>query len=169
MEIEQQPAPGRYPIEEDLDRQRRVWRFERIGWYVLLLIVLVSLAGLFGNGPLSQRSVTSSDGRIQVEYARFVRNGASQQLSIRVQGKPDAEVKLLLDGSMFRALPVETLQPQPLQSVSQGRALLLHLGTDAEGIATLYLGLRNDGVGPFDGKARVGPDSVVNFSTFIYP
>ncbi len=158
-----------YPVSEDMRMQRRVWRFERLGWYALVGVVGLSLAGLFGNGPLSERTVRSADGRVQVEYARFTRNGAAEQLRIRVQGKPDSEATLLLGGSMFRDLTIETLQPQPLVSVSQGRALLLHLGTDRDGFATLYVTLRNDNIGQFSGTARVGPDSAVRFSTFVYP
>lgn len=40
-----------YPVEEDMALQRRVWRFERIGWYALLLLIGLSLAGLFSKGP----------------------------------------------------------------------------------------------------------------------
>lgn len=44
------------PVEEDLRLQRRVWRFERIGWVTLLIIVGLTLAGLFSKGPLSGMS-----------------------------------------------------------------------------------------------------------------
>lgn len=36
----------RYPIRENIPMQKRVWRFERVGWYVLVIIVLLALAGL---------------------------------------------------------------------------------------------------------------------------
>jgi hypothetical protein len=31
----------RHPVEEDMPMQQRVWRFERVGWYALVLIVLM--------------------------------------------------------------------------------------------------------------------------------
>ncbi|VVP83921.1 hypothetical protein PS910_02230 [Pseudomonas fluorescens] len=169
MKTEDEHHARQYPVSEDMRMQRRVWRFERIGWYGLLVVVGLTLAGLFGSGPLSERTATSPDGRVQVDYARFTRSGAAEQLRIRIQGKPDDQATLLLDGSMFRDLTVETLQPQPLVSLSQGQALLLHLGTDTDGVAMLYMTLRNDSVGQFSGQARVGPNSVVRFSTFVYP
>jgi hypothetical protein len=60
----------RHPVQEDMPMQQRVWRFERVGWYVLVAIVLLALAGLFGNGPLSDAEVVSQDGRVRVEYQR---------------------------------------------------------------------------------------------------
>lgn len=36
----------RYPIREDIPMQKRVWRYERVGWYVRVIIVLLALAGL---------------------------------------------------------------------------------------------------------------------------
>ncbi|MEN5223510.1 MULTISPECIES: hypothetical protein [Pseudomonas] len=49
---EDELASRHYPVEEDMRMQQRVWRFERVGWYALVLVVLLGLAGLFGNGPL---------------------------------------------------------------------------------------------------------------------
>ena len=43
------------PVQEDMTMQQRVWRFERVGWYLLVVIVLLGLAGVFGNGPLRDR------------------------------------------------------------------------------------------------------------------
>lgn len=169
MAMEQDEVSREFPIREDVRVQRRVWALERIGWYVLLAVVIAALAGVFGNGPVSHRTVTSTDGRVEVEYARFSRNGAAEHVDIRVKGAPDAQVKLLLDGPMFRDLTVESMQPQPMASVSQGRALLLHLKTDADGVARLYLSLRNDSVGSIVGKARAGSGSAVRFATFVYP
>lgn len=162
-------ASRRYPVHEDMHLQRRVWRFERAGRYALLVLVVAALAGLFGNGPLSQGAVESADGRVQVEYQRFSRSGAVDSLRIRVQGTAGEPLQVLLGGSLFREASIETLQPEPLASLSQGRALLLRVGTGADGVATLYLTLRADTVGTLDGLVRAGPTSAVRFSTFVYP
>lgn len=44
----------RDPVREDMALQRKVWRFERWGWYGLLLLVALTLGGLFSKGPLSE-------------------------------------------------------------------------------------------------------------------
>ncbi|MNO45597.1 hypothetical protein D3C76_358660 [compost metagenome] len=157
------------PVEEDMPMQQRVWRFERVGWYVLLLIVLLALAGLFGNGPLSDAQMTSADGRVQVEYQRLSRSGTTDNLRITVRGSPGQPVKVLLGGTLLTEASIETMQPEPQVSLSQGKALLLQLGTSEDGIATLYLTLRSEHVGTLDGVVRVGAGSAVHFSTFLFP
>ncbi|HDS1735455.1 hypothetical protein [Pseudomonas sp. BP8] len=149
--------------------QRRVWCFERVGWYSLVLIVLLALAGLFGNGQLSDAQAVSSDGRVRVEYQRLSRTGSTDSMRITVRGAPGKPVILLLGGTLLQEASIETLQPEPKVSRSHGESLLLELGTSEAGVATLYLTLRSDYVGTFEGSVRAAPSSAVHFTTFLYP
>jgi len=159
----------RRPFQEDLPMQQRVWRFERVGWYVLVAIVLLALAGLFGNGPLSDAEVVSQDGRVRVEYQRLSRSGTTDGLVITVHGIAGQPMEVQLEGSLLRDADIETLQPEPQRSMSHGQAMLFQLGTRQDGVATLYLSLRSEHVGTLEGSVRAGPDSAVHFSTFLYP
>ncbi|WP_256669367.1 hypothetical protein [Pseudomonas sp. MN1F] len=149
--------------------QQRVWCFERVGWYVLVVIVLLALAGLFGNGPLSDALAMSPDGRVQVAYQRISRSGTSDHLRITVRGTPGQPVRLLLGGNLLREASIEMLQPEPEKSLSQGQSLLLQLGTSEDGIATLYLTVRSDFIGTLEGLVSAGQGSAVHFSTFLFP
>lgn len=166
---EDELASRHHPVEEDMPMQRRVWRFERVGWYALLLIVLLGLTGLLGKGPLSEATARSADGRVQVEYQRVSRSGIRSELRIHVQGAAGEPLTVLLGGSLLREASIETLQPEPLTSLSHGEALLLNLGTPEGGKATLYLTLRSDHVGALEGTVSSGSGSAVRFSTFFYP
>ncbi|MCE5977593.1 hypothetical protein LVS58_11685 [Pseudomonas sp. JR33AA] len=159
----------RYPIREDLPMQKRVWCFERVGWYVLVVIILLALAGLFGNGPLSDAESISQDGRLKVEYQRLSRSSTTDNLFITVQGIPGQPVRVELEGSLLREASIETLQPEPQLSMSHGPSLVWQLGTSNDGMATLYLTLRSEHVGTLEGVVRAGPSSEVHFSTFLYP
>ncbi|MGS7251020.1 hypothetical protein HG549_11315 [Pseudomonas sp. SK] len=158
-----------HPVEEDMRMQQRVWRFERVGWYMLVVIVLLALAGLFGNGPLSDAQVASDDGRVRVDYQRLSRSGTTDNLRITVRGTPGEPVQVVLGGSLLREASIETMQPQPQLSRSHGQSLLLQLGTSHDGMATLYLTLRSEHVGRLEGVVRAGQDSTVQFATFLYP
>jgi hypothetical protein len=158
-----------HPIQENMPMQKRVWRFERVGWYVLVIIVLLALAGLFGNGPLSDAEVVSQDGRLKVEYQRLSRSGTTDNLFITIQGSPGQPVMVELEGSLLREASIETMQPEPQVSMSHGPALLLQLGTSKDGMATLYLTLRSEHVGSLEGVVRSGSNTKVHFSTFLYP
>lgn len=152
-----------------MSMQQRVWRFERLGWYLLSGVMLLALAGVFGRGPLSHAAASSADGRIQVQYARFSRSGVLESLQIRVKGPSNGQVQVLLDGDLFREASLETLQPQPQRSRSEGQGLQLQLGTGTDGTATLYLSLRVEAPGRLQGRVSLGPDSETRFSSFIYP
>jgi hypothetical protein len=54
------------PLREDMAYQLKVWRFERVGWYVLVLILVMALGGVFSRGLLSSRDVRSDDGKVRV-------------------------------------------------------------------------------------------------------
>ena len=156
------------PVEENMAMQQRVWRFERVGWYVLSLVMLLALAGLFGRGPLSQGQASSADGRAgairALEPQR--RDGTPEDHGTwpaQRAGRGPAGWEL------FREASLETLQPQPLRSRSEGQGLALQLETGTDGTATLYLTLRADTPGSLEGRVSLGPDSVVHFSSFIYP
>jgi hypothetical protein len=41
------------PVRENMALQIRGWQIERLGWYGLLLLMALALAGLFSKGPLS--------------------------------------------------------------------------------------------------------------------
>lgn len=67
----------RHPVQEDIPMQQRVRRFERVGWYVLVAIVLLALAGLFGEDDILE-SVRDSQGIEHIEQVKFAiveRNG----------------------------------------------------------------------------------------------
>ena len=157
------------PVEEDMAMQQRVWRFERLGWYLLSGVMRRALAGGGGRGPLSHAQASSADGRVLVQYARLSRSGVLESLQIRVRGPSNGQVQVLLDGDLFREASLETVQPQPLRSRSEGQGLKLQLGTGTDGTATLYLSLRAETPGRLQGRVSLGPDSEARFSTFIYP
>lgn len=75
---------GDLQINQDLDFEQRDWRFQRFGWAVLSLIVVLALSGLFAFGPLSGTVAGAANGALQVEYQRFGRRIAPQTLEVRL-------------------------------------------------------------------------------------
>lgn len=158
-----------HPVNEDITFQRKVWRFERGGWYVLLVIILLTLAGLFSKGPLSSRELESENGTLRVKYELFNRNGDEDSVVIHAYGKPDSTIVLEIGGELFEGNSIQTLQPQPLRTTTSGRDLRFTLQTDSEGEATLYMTLQSDGAGLYRGYLKLLPNQSVDFSRFIYP
>jgi hypothetical protein len=76
-------------ITEDLDFQHRIWKLQRIGWAVMVLLILAAVLGLFGRGILSRAVVTDAQGQLSVEYSRFARFQAPVELVVRIQHAAD--------------------------------------------------------------------------------
>ena len=158
-----------YPIREDMAYQLKVWRFERVGWYVLVLVVVLGLVGVFSRGLVSSRDVRSDDGKIRVEYEMFHRNGSTNPMKITVTAKPDSAVELELAGQLLEGFSIETLQPEPLRSRSSSQGIRFWLHTDLNGLATLYITLRGDGLGLFRSQIASPGTSGVRLEQFVFP
>lgn len=158
-----------YPVSEDMTLQRKVWRFERWGWYGLVVLMGLTLAGLFSKGPLSSAEVRSADGQLRVEYQRFLRNGATDALVIHVQGRAREPLEVELSGALLQGFNVQMLQPQPLKASTAGDGMKMWVLSDDDGHAMLHVTLNSDGVGSFQTKVALASGASVGLSQFIYP
>ena len=158
-----------YPVREDMAYQVKVWRFERCGWYVLVLLVVLGLGGMFSRGPMSLRDVHGSDGKLRVQYEVFHRNGSTNPMVISVVGTPDAMVEIELSGDFLHGFNIETLLPQPVRASSAGEGMKLWLQADAQGRANLYMTLRGGGLGLFSTRVSSPGATPVAMHQFILP
>lgn len=158
-----------YPFCEDMPYQIKVWRFERFGWYALVLVMILGLAGLFSRGVLSSRDVHSEDGRLRVEYEMFHRNGSTNTMKISMKGKPESAVELELAGELLDGFSIETLQPEPIRSRGSAQGMHMWIQTDAQGQASMFLTQRGDGLGLFRSSVLLPGTSNVKLIQFIFP
>ena len=159
----------KFPVREDMAYQLKVWRFERCGWYMVVLLVVLGLAGLFSRGLLSTRDVRSEDGRVRVQYEMFHRNGSTNSMNISVSGAPESTVELELAGEILEGFSIETLQPEPARARSSGQGIRLWLQTDTQGQADLFITLRGDGLGLFHSRIVLPGTNDVRLAQFIFP
>ncbi|WP_458130459.1 hypothetical protein [Pseudomonas sp. R3-41] len=158
-----------FPVREDMVFQHKVWRFERVGWYVLVLLVILTLLGLFSRGPLSDRELYSSDGSLGVEYQAFHRNGSANAMTIRLKGQPNAVLEVELGGDWLEGFEVQALQPPPMRSAGAGQGMTLWIQADKQGQASLYLSLLGEGFGTYHSRIATPGGATVSFKQFIFP
>jgi hypothetical protein len=158
-----------FPVREDIEFQHKVWRFERVGWYVLVLLVILTLLGLFSRGPLSSREAQSADGSIGVEYEMFHRNGSTNPLVIRLQGPSNAVLEVELDGDWLEGFDVQSVQPQPVRSAAAGPGMKVWVQADQQGRANLHLSLLGEGLGTYQSHIKTNNGAEVTFNQFIFP
>ena len=158
-----------FPVVEDMPMQRRVWRFERLGWIGLIAMIVLTLAGLFSKGPLSSVEPQTSDGTLRVKYQRFSRNGAQDELVITSLGAANEMRYLILGGELLQGVSIEGLTPQPALLRCDGKDLVVPMQADRMGVATLYLTVRSNGVGLYRGHVGIIGGEHLPVPKFIYP
>jgi hypothetical protein len=106
-------------VGEDLDFQRKWWRFEKVVWVVFAVIIVLDLAGLFGRGPIAKADRRSADGTTDVKYERIERTDSPSMLSIAFgeSAIQDGKIRLYVSESLVKGLGTQRVVPAPLTSV----------------------------------------------------
>jgi hypothetical protein len=103
-------------LSDDLAFHRANWRAERIGWGLILVIILAGVLGLTGRGPLG--TATVGDTTLFVDYDRVMRNDAPGKARIRI-GPPvtnDTIIHLWVSREMLAACSLQRVVPMPLRT-----------------------------------------------------
>jgi hypothetical protein len=157
------------PVRESMKVQRRLWLVERVGFWILLLTVLLTLMGLFSNGLLSNATAGPVGDVVQIKYERFMRSGTTATLVVDLRGPPNASRWITITGEMLEGAILESIQPQPLSSATSDRSgVAFHVTPDQNGDTRLYISLRVEGVGLY--RSHIGVDGTsISLWQFIYP
>ena len=103
---------------------QREWRFERLGWGMLALILAAGVFGVFGDGVVATASSRSADGAVVLRYGRIIRRDAPAELELRLAAAPvaDSVVVISLSEDYLGGMDVERVVPEPiLVRASSGR------------------------------------------------
>jgi hypothetical protein len=157
------------PVQENMRVQQSLWRSERYGMWWMLAVVLLTLLGLFSKGLLSTTHQASAQGQLQVDYERFLRNGASSSMTIELHGEPGSELTLTIEGELLDGLSVEGITPPAEHAATYARSgMQLQLKADAQGTARVHLEVRADGVGRYHSVLAANGQRLT-LNQFIYP
>ena len=163
---------GSLEVAQDLEFQQRQWKAERVGWAIMLLIALLALAGLFGNGPLSSASVEAPDGSLSATYDRFVRQEARSTLTFQVAGSQatNNEIELWVSQDYLDSVEVQRISPQPTE-VLGGENLQIFVFVINDPPATLQVTFSFEAqeMGRLSGEVGVTDGPTVTFNQLSYP
>ena len=103
-------------VGEDLQFQRRWWKFEGVMWWLIAAVLLMNFAGLFGRGPLSHAHM--SNDAMDVTYERVERTGTPAILKVQFKAATGSarQVKLHVSQSIVEELGAQRVIPSPLDS-----------------------------------------------------
>lgn len=157
-------------LVRDPAAQRVHWRVERAVWCFLGLIIVVSLLGLLGPGPLSRATVGDADNGVRISYQRLLHMESPHDLRIEARARPgSSEVGIAISTPYLGRMHLESMTPQPLRVSSGDGETIFHL--DAGGIgATVVALLRFDAASPGVVQGFVRRDEeVVRISHVVFP
>jgi hypothetical protein len=110
-------------VGENLDFQRKWWRFERIVWSFFLFILVCDLLGLFGRGWLAKASRNTADGALTLNYERIERASTPSLMTLQFGSSAivDGHIRVFVSDSLVKPLGAERIAPQPeLSTVGNG-------------------------------------------------
>lgn len=166
--MQQDQYPG-LEIEADSHQQRREWVMERIAWVVLTLLLLAIACGLFGRGgPLSSREIVSADGRIRMQYERFIRYHSHDALRLILHvTTPSVGVKFGSD--YIRNVQMDEITPRPHREVSEDGAVTYLFESSPQASMHVTFHFAPEKFGQLDGWLSVNDGPRHDFSQFVYP
>ncbi|MBV8674698.1 MAG: hypothetical protein JOZ33_14800 [Acidobacteriaceae bacterium] len=157
-------------VGEDLDFQRKWWKFERAAWAVLVSILIIDLAGGLGRGPLAKAKERSPDGSIQIEYERLQRMGSPSIVTITFQPSvvKTGTVTLFVTNSLVKKLGAQRVIPEP-QSTVVGNGGLTYNFPVTGMPGSIEFDLQPTSIGLHHLLVQVAGAAPVRLNIFVFP
>jgi hypothetical protein len=157
-------------VGSDLEFQNRWEKLETVIWCFLVLFLLLSLAGLFGRGPLSKVTAQSPDGSMQVDYERFQRFSTPSVLNVRVNPASirNRQVQLWVSESLVKPLGNQRVIPQPERS-ELGDGGIVYTFPASETSASIEFQMQPSAIGKSELKMRIPGNAEVDLNVYVMP
>lgn len=146
-------------LHEHLSVHRAMWHVQDASIVFVILLILVTFAGLFGDAWLGRAQL--SEGETSVSYANFSRFG--NEVSMEITG-PSAEVRIPYH--YFQHFKLTQLVPQPQSQTVMDNKVVFRFGSLPTETLRLYW-LPKD-VGSVEATIEVD-GTALDISQFTYP
>jgi hypothetical protein len=159
-------------IDRAIEFQRTEWRVQRIGWFVMALMVLAALAGLTGNGMLARATAGGPPDPVRLEYGRFERLRAPATLTVEIAGGAitGERVELWIERTYLRGVSIESIVPEPREVRAAANGLIYVFAADDPGYPlTIAFDLRHADSGRKSGRVALVDAPAISFDQFVYP
>jgi hypothetical protein len=105
-------------VGEDLNFQRKWWKFERIIWSFFLLVLICDVLGVFGRGWLAKAKRSTPDQALTVDYERVERSGTPSIMTLHFgpAAAHNGHIQVFVGNEVIRGLGARRVSPQPAVS-----------------------------------------------------
>ncbi|HWI40229.1 MAG TPA: hypothetical protein VNX25_01930 [Verrucomicrobiae bacterium] len=160
---------GTVQVGSHLAFERRWNRIEKVIWTLFVLFLLLGVTGLFGRGPLSQRSNTLP-GRWTIDWERFPRYKTPHRIRIHAVSGGRTDMTITVFHDLMKATPLQRSAPQPKKVfLMNDRDIYVYEMPPGNEEVTVFLAFEPAEVGPFRGRIAVDDAPSLMLSGFVYP
>lgn len=160
----------RIAVGEDLEFQRKWWRFEQIIWPILLLVVVADILGLFGRGWLAKRRAVTADHAMTVDYEWVERASTPSIMTFRFTQAAihNERIMLFISDSVVKPLGALRVSPQPaVSTVGDGGITYVFPASTAP--ATVQIELQPSFPGLHNFRVQVEGSAPIDRRVFVMP
>jgi hypothetical protein len=157
-------------VGEDLDFQRRWWKFENAVWVFFGIVIVCDILGVMGRGWLAKAKATTPDRAVVLSYERMERafTPSVMNLEIGQSAIHNGQVKVYISGSVVKELGAARISPQPLTStIGNGGYTYEFPATNSP--ATIQIALSPPSAGLKHFQVQVAGSEPINASVFVFP
>lgn len=118
-------------IDTHPDLREKMWLASRIGWLVMLAIVVAAVFGLTGSGG-SMAHQRIAAGRATIDLPRFSRWAASDELSVEFDPAQSGAITVRIPEPFLRSFTIEGVTPQPasVRATPNGHEFVFELAAE---------------------------------------
>lgn len=156
-------------LAEDMRHQRREWKAEHIGWWVMGAILLAAVVGLAGAGPLSGTTAGTPNSPLWIEYPRFARYQAPMEIKVHFQPPPTGVVRLAMDREFYASTESEISPPPEKTDLRGDRVTFVFPAGPARGETGVIFRLKPTQRWYHDVRIWLGDEHSVAFRIFVFP
>lgn len=161
----------RYPglqIGEHTRQQEREWAIQRVSWVFLYALLIAILLGGLGRGPLSHARLQDADSGFGMEYERFMRHRSPDMLLVTAR-PASGTLRLRMANRYLQEVRLESIVPEPQESVSEPGATVFVFSTAAAGPVQIEFHIRPQKIGTIEGWIAQDGRPWQDFRQFVWP
>ena len=160
------PVVDGLQIDQALSFQRRFGRVQRVAWWLLAVIPVAAIAGLFGDGLFSEVTAGSERAGGTVTYERFGRLTADTKLELEF-ARPSRTTDVAISRAYFDRYSTAEVRPEPVRVRTLADAVVFTFAAAPAGRATFLL--EPGAVGSNSRTVTVAGGSPVRVKQLVYP
>ena len=155
-------------VGENLEFQRKWWRFERVVWAVFLVILVCDVMGLLGRGWLAKAKATTPE--LTLDYERVARAGTPSVMTLTFGDAAihDGKIRVYVSDSVVKPLGAQRIAPQPAMSMV-GDGGITYTFDASRAPAVVQIALEPSFPGVHDFTVKVEGDQEIDGKVLVVP